>query len=128
MSKSLIKGVIDLSDIMGREMWVWNTREDMAKRKRVIATMNGSYMVDDGNIVLYSNAKDLGIFPFNLQPYDAQRIIDSSCGSLKKRLIKLWSNNIRNNESMIVSEEFCDKLYKWCEVDQIELIESIFDL
>jgi len=66
------------------------------------------------------------IFPFQLQPQDAQSIIDIACNDWKQKLSKNWAASIVLKEPIEISEESYNKMYKACTQDQKELFNKIF--
>ncbi len=66
------------------------------------------------------------LFPFSLQPQDAQSIIDIACNNWKQKLSKIWASSIVLKEPIEISEENYNEMYKACTPEQKELFNKIF--
>lgn len=72
-----------------------------------------------------NNNKD-NRFPFNLNPKQAQQIIDIACQTWQSKLAGKWATNIVMNKITIIEESFYKEMRKACTSEQNQLFDTIF--
>ena len=136
-----VKDFLDQEKTYPRVMWVSDANDTNLANKRVVFMEKcGKYVAwgiaetleeaeKETNAAGWKYAWELEeqtIFPFQLQPQDAQSIIDIACNDWKQKLSKNWAASIVLKEPIEISEESYNKMYKACTQDQKELFNKIF--
>jgi hypothetical protein len=135
-----VKDFLDQEKTYPRVMWVSDNDLKRAvkrvvfahKREKYIAWTDGETLEEVENILdttywRYAwELEEQTIFPFSLQPQDAQSIIDIACNDWKEKLSNSWASSIVLKKPIEISEEKYSEMYKACTQDQKELFNKIF--
>jgi len=124
-----------------RVMWV-NVCEDIetAVKRVVFIIKDGKYIAWDKAKTIEESEKEIftyvwcyaweveekTIFPFELKPEDAQRIIDVACFDWQKELSQKWAVKIVTRETITIEENEYEEMYKACTPKQKKMFNEIF--
>jgi hypothetical protein len=103
--------------IKNGEYIAWDTVQTVEESEKVTITCTWSCAWE---------VEEKSIFPFELKPEDAQRIIDVACFDWQKKLSQKWAIQIVTRETITIEKEEYEEMYKACTPKQKRMFNEIF--